>query len=264
MLIICPSCATTYEVALTRLGAYGRNVRCSRCRTLWHVCGDAGELLLGNAVAAGASRSRRSAAAGRSEEPAWGSEPAGLAARSCREPMAATDAHSPVPPPRTPLAIKAANGTPRRPNPGAGRRIANAALAGVLVALAAALFAWRTAIVGHLPGTASLLAALQVPAHHRGLAIAGVKCSREVEAGTAVLAIEGTINNITGQVMAVPRLRLAVRDSVGHEVYAWTVLPAGTFLAPGGSVPFASRVASPAAAKEVSVRFLRNRDGETR
>jgi predicted Zn finger-like uncharacterized protein len=264
MLIICPSCATTYEVAVTRLGAYGRNVRCSRCGTLWHACGDAGELLFENAVAAGASRSGRSTPAGRGGEHAGGSERSGLVARSRRDLMAATNARSPVPPPRTPLAIDAPTKTPRRPNPRGGRWIANAALAGVLVALAAALFAWHTAIRDHLPSTASLLAALHVPAHHRGLAIAGVKCSRELEAGTPVLAIEGTINNITAQVMAVPRLRLAVRDSGGREVYVWTVLPTGTYLAPGGSVPFASRVASPDAAKEVSVRFLRTRDVATR
>jgi predicted Zn finger-like uncharacterized protein len=35
MLIVCPSCATSYDVELTSLSADGRQVRCSRCRTVW-------------------------------------------------------------------------------------------------------------------------------------------------------------------------------------------------------------------------------------
>jgi predicted Zn finger-like uncharacterized protein len=36
MLIVCPSCATSYDVELASLGPQGRQVRCSRCRTVWH------------------------------------------------------------------------------------------------------------------------------------------------------------------------------------------------------------------------------------
>src|SRR6476660_6296158 len=35
MLTVCPSCATSYDVELARLGPIGRQVRCSRCRTVW-------------------------------------------------------------------------------------------------------------------------------------------------------------------------------------------------------------------------------------
>jgi predicted Zn finger-like uncharacterized protein len=35
MLIVCPSCATSYDVELASLGPLGRQVRCSRCRTVW-------------------------------------------------------------------------------------------------------------------------------------------------------------------------------------------------------------------------------------
>lgn len=35
MLIACPTCATSYEVAATAIGANGRSVRCVRCQTLW-------------------------------------------------------------------------------------------------------------------------------------------------------------------------------------------------------------------------------------
>jgi predicted Zn finger-like uncharacterized protein len=35
MLIVCPSCATSYDVELPSLSPNGRQVRCSRCRTIW-------------------------------------------------------------------------------------------------------------------------------------------------------------------------------------------------------------------------------------
>ena len=35
MLIVCPSCATSYDVEPASLGANGRQVRCVRCRTIW-------------------------------------------------------------------------------------------------------------------------------------------------------------------------------------------------------------------------------------
>ena len=36
MLIVCPSCATSYDVEPARLEPDGRQVRCVRCRTVWH------------------------------------------------------------------------------------------------------------------------------------------------------------------------------------------------------------------------------------
>ena len=35
MLIVCPSCGTSYDVEPASLGAKGRQVRCVRCRTVW-------------------------------------------------------------------------------------------------------------------------------------------------------------------------------------------------------------------------------------
>src|SRR4051812_41237074 len=35
MLIVCPTCATTYQIQLAALGAAGRTVRCTRCKNAW-------------------------------------------------------------------------------------------------------------------------------------------------------------------------------------------------------------------------------------
>ncbi len=36
MRIVCPSCQTSYEVSAASLGAEGRQVRCVRCKDIWH------------------------------------------------------------------------------------------------------------------------------------------------------------------------------------------------------------------------------------
>ena len=41
MLIVCPNCATSYQVEAAALGAAGRSVRCSRCGTRWHASAEA-------------------------------------------------------------------------------------------------------------------------------------------------------------------------------------------------------------------------------
>ena len=51
MLIVCPSCATSYDVELARLGPLGRQVRCSRCRTVWRAAPAHADKLLAAAEA---------------------------------------------------------------------------------------------------------------------------------------------------------------------------------------------------------------------
>ncbi len=43
MLIICPSCATSYQIDAASLGGAGRMVRCARCRATWHAGGPQAE-----------------------------------------------------------------------------------------------------------------------------------------------------------------------------------------------------------------------------
>lgn len=40
MLIVCPHCASTYDVDASALGGKGRPVRCGVCRTLWHAAAE--------------------------------------------------------------------------------------------------------------------------------------------------------------------------------------------------------------------------------
>jgi predicted Zn finger-like uncharacterized protein len=53
MLIVCPTCATSYDVELASLQPSGRQVRCVRCRAVWHAAPRRADKLLAAAEAIG-------------------------------------------------------------------------------------------------------------------------------------------------------------------------------------------------------------------
>jgi hypothetical protein len=120
---------------------------------------------------------------------------------------------------------------------------------------------WRAAVVRHFPQTASLYAAVGLPVNLRGLFFENVRSTGEFHDGVTVLVVEGTIVNLTRHTLEVPRLRLALRNNLGHEVYAWTALPTKTTLGSGNGLPFRARLASPPPdGRDVIVRFFNRRD----
>lgn len=130
-----------------------------------------------------------------------------------------------------------------------------------LLAIDAALIAWRANIVRLLPQTASLYAAIGLPVNLRGLTIRDVTISRDTHDGVAMLVIEGEIFNDSTHPVEVPRLRFAALGADKNELYAWTAMPERSVLGAGEAEPFHSRLASPPAeAHNVMVRFLNRRD----
>jgi hypothetical protein len=130
-----------------------------------------------------------------------------------------------------------------------------------LIALNLALIGWRTDVVRWLPQTASLYAAIGLPVNLRGLVFANVATEKETHDGVPVLLVEGTIVNAAKRSVEVPRLRFAIRDRDGQEIYGWTALPDRNALMPGEALPFRSRLASPPPeAHQVLVRFFNRRD----
>jgi predicted Zn finger-like uncharacterized protein len=131
----------------------------------------------------------------------------------------------------------------------------------LLVAINAALIGWRTDVVRVMPQTASLFAAIGLPVNLRGLVFSDVATVTEAHDGVTMLVVQGTITNITKQPRDVPRIRLAMKNGAGAEVYSWTSLPERTVLAPGDSEPFRTRLASPPPdGNAVEVRFFNKRD----
>jgi hypothetical protein len=130
-----------------------------------------------------------------------------------------------------------------------------------LAALLAGLVAWRTQVVRIVPQSASLFSAIGLGVNVRGLAIENVKTMREVEDGVMVLIVEGSVTNVANRIVEVPRLRFALRNPAGLEIYAWTAVAGRTALGTGETASFRTRLASPPAdGREVVIRFFHRRD----
>ncbi|HXW25766.1 MAG TPA: MJ0042-type zinc finger domain-containing protein [Xanthobacteraceae bacterium] len=294
MLIVCPSCATAYRIELSTLGAAGRSVRCARCRAVWF----ASVSDMAPAAIALATGQNDASAAGEPDQPAQPAEHRALAVEPDGIDVAGDGPDAPSgeatsvaivhAPPLVPaivqddasaLAGRAAGGPDietlaarraRRADGTAKRRRSGRSrpgLATIILVLAAALAAllnWRATVVRVLPQTAPLFSAVGLPVNLRGLSFDSVKTTVETNEGVAVLVVEGVIANVTRRPVEVPRLRFAVRNGAGYEVYAWTAMPAQAALAPGDTMPFRSRLASPPAdGQDVIVRFFNRRDVAT-
>lgn len=64
MLIVCPSCGTSYDVKSASMPPAGRQVRCSRCRTVWHAEPSRADRILAAAAAIGPERDAAAEAPG--------------------------------------------------------------------------------------------------------------------------------------------------------------------------------------------------------
>jgi predicted Zn finger-like uncharacterized protein len=298
MLIVCPSCATSYDVELASLQPNGRQVRCVRCRHVWHAEPSHAEKLLAAAEAIA-----------RIPEMAHAAESVAVGTTSC-EPLSAmvgetidgeldpapVDA-SPDPgmespaeiqvdaPPISPVDLD--QGAPaidveaeqfealpediesyaaRHESAGKGWRLRwplSALQSGVMVLLIvdALLVGWRDEFVRMMPQTASFYSMLGLNVNLRGLAFEGVSTSTEQHEGVPILVVEGNIVNDSRKVADVPRLKFAVRNGSGQEVYSWTAAAPRASLPPGESVAFRGRLASPPVeAHDVLVRFITRQD----
>jgi predicted Zn finger-like uncharacterized protein len=123
------------------------------------------------------------------------------------------------------------------------------------------LFAWRAEIVRAAPQTASLYAALGLAVNLRGLVIADVTTDTLTSEGVQVLVVQGRIASAAKRTIEVPRLRFAVRNASGNEIYSWTTLPSRSLLGPGEAFAFQSRLAAPPPeTRDVLVRFFNRHD----
>jgi predicted Zn finger-like uncharacterized protein len=300
MLITCPNCVTSYDVAAASLGAEGRSVRCVRCQEVWFATPTAAPAGAQGFAGTAASAYRYGAASvGPEAEPnapvddfATGDDisdiDANLAARaadrahveydgpSALDDAAGLDAHDS--PPLAPEPGDAAAGAAYTPGEDiesiAARRAKREAVGTghrrrpsltmaivVLIAVNGVVLGWRTDVVRLMPQTAPLFAAIGLPVNLRGLAFEDVTTSIETSENVPVLLVKGKITNISRQPRDVTRLRFAMRNAAGNEVYAWTSLPARAVLPPGESEPFETRLASPPAEGQfVVVRFFTRRD----
>jgi predicted Zn finger-like uncharacterized protein len=269
MRIVCPNCATSYEIETAALGD-GRTVRCQRCSETWTARAHA--LVIAEPVAwdVGAAASSFDDVAGDSTNgideiipPVVEAEAEGPALVSDAPPLAPAIDEGAEPEPREDVETVAA----RRPHSvrerrRRGARLRRLPLVIVLASLVlAALLVCRGEVVRFAPQTAQLFSAIGLPVNLRGVVFEDLRISGETKDGVPVMVVEGRITNVTRHDVHVPRLRFAVRNDAGLEVYAWTAVPERASLKAGASMPFRSRLASPPAdAKDVMVRFFQRRD----
>jgi predicted Zn finger-like uncharacterized protein len=250
MLIVCPNCQSSYRVSAESLGAAGRTVRCAKCNTAWFA--EPGEDD-GQPVDAAAVESTAMVAEARDGDNLYGASDPSMtrlanvmaSIRSEQQDVvreAIYDSHS---------------GKSRT------RRLRSPVL-GVVVLLAVicgGLILARGSIVRMWPQTAQLYAQLGLDVNLRGLAFRDIDASERVEGGVPILLVSGKVENITNGVINVPRLRLAVRNTEGREIYVWTVVPRRNRLVGGDSLSFQAQLASPPAeSSDIAVRFLARQD----
>jgi hypothetical protein len=133
-------------------------------------------------------------------------------------------------------------------------------VAGLLI-LNIALVFWRAEVVRLAPQTAPLYAAIGLPVNLRGLVLADVTAETQTKDGVQVLLVQGQIVSAARHTVEVPRLRFAVRNTNGNEIYSWTVLPSRSLLSPDESLAFQSRLAAPPPeTRDVVVRFFNRHD----
>ncbi len=236
MRIICPNCASHYEVDGDNIAAAGQLVRCAQCREVWLV--KAGEI---------------------AERPAVPIVPA---PSSDREPtrfkapvLPGTSASRPIDfaAARTRLRRRAGVALPERQRTGATTVVA---IGASCVALLGLLVGFRATVVDHLPLVAPAYAALGLPVNSAGLALRDVHSVVLADGDKTVLSLEGEIANLRDGPVSVPNLTVVVRDDAEVPLYSWTAAVPKARLGRGETVAFRSRLdAPPKDGRDVRVSF---------
>jgi predicted Zn finger-like uncharacterized protein len=266
MLIICPDCATSYEVEPADLGPAGRKVRCTSCGSIWRAAppeakpedidssedAHEAEPMLGVEDMAGAAPIQF--------DSMIGDEDAAAKAEELEEASDVEDIED-IESASAPIAKKSRR-RPRgtAPRTSGMRSLTSASVLGLLVLIGTVV--WRDKVVSYVPDLAGLYAMAGLPVNLRGLEFKDMETVETTDDGIPQLIVRGTIENVTAYKVAVPRLRLAVRGISGREIFVWTAVPAKPELDAGESLPFLAQLASPPAeGREIAVRFVSNRDG---
>jgi hypothetical protein len=146
---------------------------------------------------------------------------------------------------------------------GGGKSGALSPLAWALSAFAAwgLLVGGRMQVVRLAPATAPFYAALGLPVNLRLMDFENVVSKLAEDDGRQILVVEGEIRNLADAPRTAPRMRLAVLDAAGDEIYTWTAAPQKARLAAGEKAMFRARLAAPPQqGREVRVKFAGSPD----
>jgi predicted Zn finger-like uncharacterized protein len=244
MLIVCPSCASRYELDGAKLGADGRKVRCASCQTLWHVAPEPElpdvpsaeetqallneELEQAAAIEAQVSALTAGHAGEAAAPPARGRRGGGRSSKTSAKGKKA---------PASAVAVAAT------------LSLAGFVLLGILV--------WqRDRVVRAAPQLASAFERLGLAVNVRGLKLSAIESGLVEDAAGRFLVVEGDVTNITRGSARVPPIEVAVKDAAGQTLYSWKTDPPRSELEPSELMRFRARLAAPpATGQSVLVRF---------
>lgn len=277
MIITCPSCATRYPVDASAFPASGRKVRCAKCGENWHQSAPSD---LPHKIDLDAPAEKAPASAQAESFPSRSPADGPIFNRSKSQPAdteyssASGDGESQDgddvdivfdAPPASAAAPPATGGKLRvyLNNVASNRRGRVLNVVGWVVLLAfvgASVYAitnFRSQIASFWPATAKLYEAAGQPVNLQGIEFHNVVYERQNENGLPILAVRGSVVNITGDTRILPRLRVSLSDAQDQELYHWTFALPEKQLGPSSSASFTTRLSSPPIeARSIEVRFV--------
>lgn len=271
MIITCPSCSSRYPVNAASFAPAGRKVRCAKCGHSWHQepeAASAPQPLAGAMAPGGRKKMFGEKAKAEPESPAPEAPPTAEAEDvvfADRAPDAEMEA---APLSRMSVAADIGNRFRREVRRAAsmrrGRLLIAAGWAALALFVAGTLgsgYAWRHEIAAWWPATAKVYAAAGEEINLRGLEFRNVAYERQTEEGLPVLAITGEVLNITDKRVALPRLRVGLRDQNQVELYHWTFALEEAALPPNEAAAFITRLSSPPPeSRDIEIRFADTTD----
>lgn len=263
MQIVCPNCASRYEIAEAKIGTGGRKVRCASCQTTWLIeppqaieAKPAEEVLQSDLDAAipdlPSPPSAEQTTAELEEELRRAAEiDADISAITSERAEPPQPAESQSRPPKR----KRGWAAPRNP----AAHLSSAA-AGIFVAVGLTtlgLGLWqRERVVRMIPQFAGLYATLGLPVNVRGLAFSAVESELVQDQQGRFLVVSGDVTNIAKSTTKVPPITVIVQSEDGKVLYSWTTEPPRPSLDPAELMHFRARLASPPNdGRSVQLRF---------
>lgn len=257
MILVCPSCATRFNLDESRLGGKARRVRCSRCKHEWvHAPGPTSA----------------------EPPPPVSPTPAPPVAAPVSPPVEPLPFEGPVsappppvfaaaepaymPPPESerpdlrellppPLSADDPLAPPRSERDGRGVTIGWIVLILIVAFVLGALYLGRDRVMQIWPPATQayeMLGLVALPPG-AGLAIQDITTlTTQAEDGTpTVLAVKGRVVNISRSTRRIPPLHASLRNASGEEVRGWDFGLPRQMLAPGESADFDTRLDTPPA-----------------
>lgn len=271
MIITCPSCTSRYPVNAASFEPAGRKVRCAKCGHSWHQMPEAAEAAMAAPVAPVLPAGRKKMFGEKAKpEPVAAEAPAAAQAEFQADDIAFAETETPseaavepAPVSRMSVAADIGNRFRAEVRRAASMRRGRALVAAGWVLLAlfvtstiGAGYSWRHEIAAWWPATTKVYAAVGEEINLRGLEFRNVAYERQTEEGLPVLAITGEVVNITEKRVALPRLRVGLRDENQNELYHWTFALDETALPPNEAASFITRLSSPPPeSRDIEIRF---------